>query len=306
MKQENALKSSYKTLIIGNGGIIAELMIDIFYALGFKELTGLDKIYSNNKKLIHFIKLNMSSNLTISQRDMFTEFDIIIFATPFDPFKSYFPQIYSHLKPTAILIDLFSIKSNYMDFIKEYDNKLLSKISFISMNPLFRPDLPTDRKKFLVYVYKPNESTLRLLNELKNVITLIELNTAEEHDRLMCFNQVAPHFMILALATFLSESGISYKRLKSTNTAYMEVIHCIISRILAGKTHVYWEIQSMNMFCKDSREKLATIVQDYLNIFDDNNEQLFNQKFAKLRDYFEDIEAYNCLFKDILNIANKK
>lgn len=295
-----------KLLIVGCAGSVAKMMIDIFYTMGFKELTGLDRIKTTNKKLKSFIKLDINLSLTPKQINSFTEFDLILFSIPFKIFKKFFTQIHSNLKSNVVLIDLFSIKSEYAHFISQNESLFSRDIGFISLNPLFRPDAISSESKFLVCTYGNSTLVNRLMKQLEHSISIIHLENFEQHDRLMSFVQVAPHFVILTLATFLCESGIPYEKIKSINTVFAEALFCTISRILSGTPHVYWEIQSVNAYGKEVREKILQTVKDLMQLFMGQDSASFEKRFLSLQNYFKDKEHYNDIFLKITETAAPK
>lgn len=300
MKQPKCL-SNLRVLIIGCGGMVANLMIDIFADMGIQEMEGIDRdLVVNTNKLKHFIQLDVTQSLNQQQCEYFCDFDIILFAIPFETFKPLMAQIASYLKSNAILIDFFSIKTIYLNFIQNNLKLFPENVSFISMNPLFRPDILNSEKKFLVCTYRGNNAVDDLIHQFKNYISVVFLESFDEHDRLMSFVQVAPHFLVLVLSVFLTESGVAYEKIKLASTTFMEAVFCIVSRMLVGGSHVYWEIQSMNNYSKEVREKLMQTMETMLKLFaDNNNVHLFENKFAASQNYFVDRENYNDLFLKI-------
>jgi len=288
--------SNSKVLIVGCGGNIGALMIDVLLQMGLENLQGIDRNKNTNKKLKLFKKMDLNSIIDEQSLTFFSMFDLIVFTIPYACFEVIFIKISPYLREEVVLVDLFSTKSQYLQMIKEDKNVGSKNLGLISINPLFRSGLNSSERKYLVCINCSNEVTVFFVKKLKSAVSVIMLENIDEHDKLMGFVQVAPHLITLVLASFLRNSGIDYEKLKSTNTVFSDIFFSLIDRILSGSSHVYWEIQSKNSYAKEVRKNLSSILEEFVALIESDNFYNFDNRMGSLKDYFIENKVYSKKF----------
>lgn len=292
--------SSPSIVMLGCHSVVGQLILDM---LDFSEVTGLDCSQDriNHPKISEFIQADLAKKLDASLCRVISKADIILMTTPFSCFEAFSCQIISLLKKDVLLIDTFSIKSPYIKLLKVLEREKNKKFSLLSLNPLFRPDAKLHNKKICVCVYHPTDLTQSLIRKLSESLEVIKLESLEEHDKIMGIIQAAPHFSMLVLSMFLKNSGLSFEKIHSMKTVFMEGTLAVLSRLLMGQSHVYWDIQANNDYAKESRDQLSLVFDQLSQMVCENDNKAFNQLFEELKDFFKDNEAYNRAFFKLLH-----
>jgi 4-amino-4-deoxyprephenate dehydrogenase len=259
-----------KILIIGALGKVGRLFFSHLQTIA-NEIVLVDIQAENN------ILQADAKNIGPSFKVAISDADIVVNCLPDSIATDCISAIADLLSPGSLLVDTLSVKGAYLA-------KIGSERSFecLSLNPLFAPDLGFSGQSIAaVKVFGGPRSTafIELLQSWGS--SIIEMS-AQQHDEAMAIMQTGVHASLLAVGSLISRLPAAFIA-KDIGTPPFQVMLLLLSRILTGNTHVYWDIQHVNLYAKSIRQTLASFLKELDEIAEEADEAAFKRRLECIR-----------------------
>lgn len=168
--------------------------------------------------------------------------DVVVLCVPIPAVAQVAREVGPHLKPSAALMDIASVKQRPLaDMLKAFNGEV------VGTHPLFGPGEPGISG--LTVVLCPGRGG-RWFNWLKDLLeqagARVRVTTATEHDRLMSVVQGLAHFILIALGTTLSQMGVSEQDMEDFATPTFSTLYQLTRRLLSQDAKLYACIQLQN------------------------------------------------------------
>ena len=209
------------------------------------------------------------------------EFDVIFLCTPMDAIPDALDKIKSYAKKDVLLVDISSIKSNVLPLLDK------SGFDYLSIHPMFGPSSDIGLANIIVVVESGRKEEKIILDEFRKAGAIITYLPRDLHDAKMAEIQGLPHFILLALANFLSEN--LNENLKYASPIFY-ILYKLTARILNQDWRMYYLIQKN---AESLREKFVKYIIEFHERIKDEKEfrRIFNKLKLKDSDPFI-LEAY--------------
>ena len=212
---------------------------------------------------------------------------------------NFIPTIHPHLSPDTLVIDSISSKNIIFQLYDTY------KINAISINPLFRSDLPTLDQNILIVegdICFHQEFILALFKKMG--LNLFHISI-DQHEEITSLLQVATHMSILSFFLLLKKSNQDIKQLIKLSSPPFFALVSLFARIHGGNPDIYWDIQRDNKFGVQAREKLLESFKELDSIINNNDKEAFDKIFQfpnyENDPFLNNTEEYS---RDIFNMVN--
>ena len=223
------------------------------------------------------------------------EADYLIICLPakitFDFFDNYDSQIFQQI----LILDTLSIKTTISAIYLE------KKLSALSINPMFGPDLELAGRNMIVCNYANNTNAEWLISLFSNRGVKVTFLSADEHDKITSIVQAATHAAIMAFGSTLSKFDIDISTQLNVATPLFYSLYAIYSRIISGNSDVYWEIQTENPYAEAARSAMIDSLLYIDSSIKNNNENSFSDLFDK--DKLTRINEFSSYCSNIFELA---
>jgi prephenate dehydrogenase len=178
----------------------------------------------------------------LSAVEVASQADVVILCVPIPAVAQVAKEVGPHLKPTAALMDIASVKQRPLaDMLKAFPGEV------VGTHPLFGPGEPHIAGLTVVLCRGRGE---RWFNWLKELLTeagaRVRVTTATEHDRLMSVVQGLAHFILIALGTTLSQMKVAEQDLEDFATPTFSALYQLTRKLLSQDAKLYACIQLQN------------------------------------------------------------
>ncbi|HIP90057.1 MAG TPA: prephenate dehydratase [Candidatus Nanopusillus sp.] len=239
-----------RILIYGVGGM-GSFFKNFFYSRGY-DVAGYDIVKEKSDVEINEIG----------------KFDVIFLCTPIGTISDALVNIKNYARDDVLLVDISSIKSNVLPLLDK------SGFDYLSIHPMFGPNSDISLSNIIVVVKSGREEEKIILNEFKKAGAIITNISRDLHDHKMAEIQGLPHFILLALADFLSEN---FKDNLRYATPIFHIIYKLTARILNQDWKMYYLIQKN---AENLREKFVQHIIEFHERVKNENE--FKKLFHRL------------------------
>ncbi len=183
--------------------------------------------------------------------------DIVIVAVPIDVIQQTSTRIASQMRPGTLLMDLSSVKSGISD---EVSSRIPKGIEYVSVHPLFGPDITTVEGENLAAVSYEAGPQWKIFSRAFGLAGgRIHFVTSDNHDKTMALVQVLHHFALISLAKGLAEWSGQLKTRSIRRT--VETIQALLRN---------WDtimaIQRHNPYAGNMRREFARTVQPLVQL----------------------------------------
>jgi prephenate dehydrogenase len=151
----------------------------------------------------------------------------------------------------ALIVDTLSVKSPVASFATQSRVDL----EWLSLNPLFAPDLPFRSRHVAAVMLRPGPESRRFVALVQRAGATVTELSADEHDREAAVTQVLVHAAVLAVGRCLASlSPASEWRLV---TPPFRLLTLLVGRVVGGDWEVYRHIQADNPHAAAARAALS-------------------------------------------------
>lgn len=152
----------------------------------------------------------------------------------------------------ALLVDTLSVKGAYLERLKG----VRGDVECLSLNPMFAPDIGFRGQNVAAIEARGGPACGRFVSMLRGWGASVTMMTAEEHERITAFTQVATHAALIAFGAALGAGGYDVSAVLKVATPPHRLLLSLLARILLSNPEVYWEIQHRNPLAGAAREGL--------------------------------------------------
>jgi chorismate mutase/prephenate dehydrogenase len=184
--------------------------------------------------------------------------DLIVVATPLKIANDILRELAAR-KPRGCIFDIGSLKTP----LREGINALRAAgCRVTSVHPMFGPDTELLSGRHVVFVDVGNKEAVDQAQELF-ASTMAERVTMslDEHDRLIAYVLGLSHALNIAFFTALAESGEAAPRLAQLSSTTYDAQVDVATRVANENPQLYFEIQSLNDYGKESLRALRDAVE---------------------------------------------
>jgi len=184
--------------------------------------------------------------------------EIVIIAVPVQYFESTIEGIKGFVKPSALILDVSSVKIKPIKIMK----KLLPKnVNILGTHPLFGPQSGKDGIKGLKIVLCPVR--LKNIDKIKEFLISkfgleVLIRTPEEHDKEMAYVQGLTHFIGKAI------NGMDVKEYTQKTVAYGHLFE-IKELLKTGSMELFLTIENENPFALKVRKEFVKKLKEIEN-----------------------------------------
>jgi len=198
--------------------------------------------------------------------------DIVIVATPLGHSQTVLQQLLEN-PPTGIVFDVGSLKSPLTKGLQDLRD---AGVKVTSVHPMFGPDVGLLSGKHVVFcdVGVP-EATAKAWGLFEATMADRVEMSLEEHDRLIAYVLGLSHAVNIAFFTALSNSAEEVPRLARMSSTTFDSQLAVASNVAGENPHLYYEIQALNSYGKESLEALSTAVENLKTFVVDGDEDAF-------------------------------
>jgi Prephenate dehydrogenase len=198
--------------------------------------------------------------------------DLIVVATPIKIANDLLGEL-ALRKPSGVVFDIGSLKTPLRSGLERLR---AAGCHVTSVHPMFGPDTELLSGRHVIFVDLGDAAALEEARSLfgSTMADLVTM-TLDEHDRLIAFVLGLSHALNIAFFTALAESGEAAPRLARMSSTTFDSQLDIATRVAAESPELYYEIQSLNDYGKQSLEALRAAVDRVWHAVDTGDASAF-------------------------------
>ncbi len=273
-----------KATVIGGAGRMGRWLVKHFIDLGYN-VTIAD---INMKDAMAFAN-KVGADVATTNQEAVENASLIVISVPIESTVNVINKIASYLTPSMKLIEIASLKSNILPFLKKIVKE--KRVTVISLHPLFGPGVRSLNKKriALIPVSDPNIE-LRDARKLFPSADIFVVNV-DVHDRIMALTLSVPHFINIAFASLISEEDLRLLKRLGGTTFSLQLI--IAEGVMSEDPNLYASIQMNNVYTRDYLEKLLLKMKELKVAIDNKNVDVFKQIYNASKSQLSKDEQFN-------------
>ena len=222
-----------------------------------------------------------------SNLDAVKDAGLIVISVSIESTPNVIKEIEQDLIKGAIVTEISSVKGHVMEALVSLAQK---DVTALSIHPLFGSGARTLKgKRVAVIPVKDSKKEVNLVQKLFPE-AIINVISAEEHDRIMALTLSLPHFLNMIFASTLSNEDINNLRRFAGPSFTLQLI--LAESMLTEKPNIYASIQIMNKHTYQYLEKLMSEAKALKEIIRKNKQEELIGFFEQIRKNFsKDIES---------------
>lgn len=209
--------------------------------------------------------------------------DVILLAVPHPVSPSVIRSYGRFLTEDHLLVDLSSVKSATAEAVQDLKSEILL------VHPMWSPQVPTMSGQTMIVCHEGRHAQLSsvLLEDFENSGVILNMLSAEEHDRVMALVQVATHAMLIGLGELHRQSGFPPETLTACESPIYRMISAMLGRMLSHQGELYADIALCNPYGTSAVTGLTRCLSTIGEILKDGNRDGFLELFNKVHGYRE-------------------
>ncbi len=210
--------------------------------------------------------------------------DLIVVATPLGTTAAVLAELAAR-RPPGLVFDIGSLKTPLRAGLEAL---VRAGVRVASMHPMFGPDTELLSGRHVLHVDLGDAESLRAGQELF-APTMAEqvVMSLDDHDRLIAYVLGLSHALNIAFFTALADSGEAAPRLARLSSTTFDAQLEIASRVAAESPALYFEIQSLNDYGRESLDALGAAVERLRGVVARGDARGFEELMSKGRAYVE-------------------
>ncbi len=198
--------------------------------------------------------------------------DLIIVAAPIKASNDILHQL-AKRQPRGIVFDLGSLKTPLRTGLAALS---AAGVRVTSVHPMFGPETDLLSGRHVIFIDLGDRDALRIAQELF-VSTMAEqvVMSLDEHDRLIAYVLGLSHAINISFFTALANSGEHAQRLASLSSTTYDAQIDIATKVSKESPDLYFEIQHLNEYGKESLNALRVAVEQMCNCVANNDLEAF-------------------------------
>jgi len=208
--------------------------------------------------------------------------DIIVVATPIKLADVILADLAAR-KPRGVVFDIGSLKTPLRQGLEALQ---AAGCKVTSIHPMFGPDTELLSGRHVLFIDLGSQEAL---TEARNIFasTMAQQVTMslDEHDRLIAYVLGLSHAVNIAFFTALAESGETAPRLSAMSSTTYDAQADIAENVSRESPDLYFEIQSLNDYGRQSLQALRDAVERIWNAVEHNDLADFTAMMQQGREY---------------------
>jgi chorismate mutase/prephenate dehydrogenase len=210
------------------------------------------------------------------------DYDIIVVATPIKLANVILGDL-SERKPRGVVFDIGSLKTPLRQGLKALQ---AAGCRVTSIHPMFGPDTELLSGRHVLFIDLGSKEALREAQDIfASTMAQQVVMTLDEHDRLIAFVLGLSHALNIAFFTALAGSGETAPRLAAMSSTTYDAQADIAEKVSNESPDLYFEIQSLNDYGRESLQALKDAVERVWNAVDKGDLQDFTAMMRQGREY---------------------
>jgi chorismate mutase / prephenate dehydrogenase len=208
--------------------------------------------------------------------------DIIVVATPLKIANEVLKELAQH-KPRGVVFDIGSLKTPLRQGIAALQS---AGCCVTSVHPMFGPDTDLLSGRHVIFVDVGDKAAVVKAQTLF-ASTMVEqvVMSLDDHDRLIAYVLGLSHALNIAFFTALAESGEAAPRLAKLSSTTYDAQVDVAARVARENPDLYFEIQSLNEYGKESLQALRDAVERIWQSVSANDAEHFTGLMHQGREY---------------------
>lgn len=210
--------------------------------------------------------------------------DVIVVATPLGITAGVLAELAAR-RPPGLVFDIGSLKTPLRAGLEAL---VRAGLRVTSMHPMFGPDTELLSGRHVLHIDLGDATALREGQELF-APTMAEqvVMSLDDHDRLIAYVLGLSHAVNIAFFTALADSGEAAPRLARLSSTTFDAQLDVAARVAAESPALYFEIQSLNEYGRESLDALGTAVERLRGLVSQGDARGFEELMLKGRAYLE-------------------
>jgi chorismate mutase / prephenate dehydrogenase len=262
--------SGRSALVIGGAGKMGGWFSEFLASQGFRVV-----IADPSRSVPGFEKLDAWASSPL-------DFDLIVVATPLAIGNQVLQQL-AERRPRGVVFDIGSLKTPLRQGLQSLRD---AGCQVTSVHPMFGPDTELLSGRHVIFVDLGSSTALALAQDLF-AATMAEQVTMslDEHDRLIAYVLGLSHALNIAFFTALAGSGEAAPRLAQLSSTTYDAQVDVATRVSVDNPELYFEIQSLNEYGRDSLQALREAVEKLWQSVEQRDEASFVAMMHRGREY---------------------
>lgn len=208
--------------------------------------------------------------------------DLIVVATPIKIADGVLQELARH-NPQGVVFDVGSLKTPLRAGLGALQ---AAGVKVTSIHPMFGPDTELLSGRHVIFIDLGSAEALHCAQEIF-MSTMAEraVMSLDEHDRLIAYVLGLSHAVNIAFFTALNNSGEAAQRLASLSSTTYDAQIDIATNVSHESPDLYFEIQNLNDYGRESLQALRTAVERLWNAVNGNDPQGFKDLMLQGRAY---------------------
>jgi chorismate mutase/prephenate dehydrogenase len=210
--------------------------------------------------------------------------DVIVVATPLGTTAGALVELAAR-RPPGLVFDIGSLKTPLRAGLEAL---VRAGVRVTSMHPMFGPDTELLTGRHVLHIDLGNPVALREGQELF-APTMAEqvVMSLDDHDRLIAYVLGLSHAVNIAFFSVLADSGEDAPRLARLSSTTFDAQLEVASRVAQDSPALYFEIQSLNEYGRESLDALCAAVERVRGVVARGDAGAFEELMLRGRAYFE-------------------
>lgn len=210
------------------------------------------------------------------------DYDLIVVATPLAVGNGVLQEL-AVQKPRGVVFDIGSLKTPLRQGLQALRD---AGCKVTSLHPMFGPDTDLLSGRHVIFIDLGNAEALQTAQDLFGA-TMADraVMSLDEHDRLIAYVLGLSHALNIAFFTALAESGEAAPRLAQLSSTTYDAQVDIATRVSTESPELYFEIQSLNEYGRESLEALRAAVDKLWRAVAQGDQATFVRMMQQGREY---------------------
>jgi chorismate mutase/prephenate dehydrogenase len=215
-------------------------------------------------------------------RTIALDFDLIVVATPLKVANVVLQEL-AERRPRGVIFDIGSLKTPLRQGIEQLQR---AGCSVTSIHPMFGPDTELLSGRHVIFIDLGSPAALEEAQTLfaSTMVQRVVMGL-DEHDRLIAYVLGLSHALNIAFFTALAESGEAAPRLAQLSSTTYDAQVDIATKVAAESPDLYFEIQHLNDYGRESLQALRTAVERLWQTVDSGDAAQFTGMMTRGREY---------------------
>jgi chorismate mutase/prephenate dehydrogenase len=210
------------------------------------------------------------------------DYDLIVVATPLKIANVVLQELAARM-PRGVVFDIGSLKTPLRQGIEALQS---AGVKVTSVHPMFGPDTELLSGRHVIFIDMGSKQAIDAAQELFGA-TMAEqvVMGLDEHDRLIAYVLGLSHALNIAFFTALAESGEAAPRLAQLSSTTYDAQVDVATRVAAESPDLYFEIQHLNDYGRDSLLALRRAVEKLWQSVSTGDARQFTAMMQQGREY---------------------